>query len=214
MSVRGIARHAGIEGLAVCSNGALLLDLQTGAISREHFLDAAAATDLVRALRERLPGILFAVEHEGFAHEPGFRAWDWDPPPGTRVADATELLEQPATKLILRHGAHDVHDIAALAAELAGEAATVVASGDQAVEVTAAGISKATAVAELCAERGIAQEEVVAFGDYPNDLPLLTWAGLGVAVANAHPSVLDAADEVTLSNHDDGVAVVLERLLA
>jgi len=63
----------------------------------------------------------------------------------------------------------------------------------------------------LAAERGISAEEVVAFGDMPNDLPMLTWAGLGVAVANAHPSVLAAADEVTASNDDDGVAQVLDR---
>jgi hypothetical protein len=47
----------------------------------------------------------------------------------------------------------------------------------------------------------------------PNDVPLLRFAGLGVAVANAHPDVLAAADEVTASNDEDGVALVLERLL-
>jgi len=47
----------------------------------------------------------------------------------------------------------------------------------------------------------------------PNDIELLRWAGLGVAVANAHPSLIEAADEVTASNDDDGVAIVVERLL-
>ena len=74
--------------------------------------------------------------------------------------------------------------------------------------MTAAGVNKATAVAEL----GYPPEQVVAFGDYPNDIPLLTWAGLGVAMANAHPDVLAIADEVTASNDEDGVALVLERL--
>ena len=45
----------------------------------------------------------------------------------------------------------------------------------------------------------------------PNDLPMLQWAGHGVAVGNAHPEVLAIADEVTARNDDDGVAVVLER---
>ena len=57
------------------------------------------------------------------------------------------------------------------------------------------------------------QEQVVAFGDAPNDLPTLRWAGLGIAVANAHPAVLAEADDVAPSNEDDGVAVLLERLL-
>jgi hydroxymethylpyrimidine pyrophosphatase-like HAD family hydrolase len=162
----------------------------------------------VHALRERLPGIRFAVEHESFACEPGFSAWNWTPPADTRVADAVELLAGPATKLILRHAGHETVAIQELARELAGERATVVASGSEAVEVTAAGVNKATAVAEL----GVPPEAVVAFGDYPNDIPMLTWAGLGVAMGNAHPDVIAVADEVTASNDEDGVAVVLERL--
>ena len=54
---------------------------------------------------------------------------------------------------------------------------------------------------------------MIAFGDMPNDLPMLEWAGTSYAVANAHPTVLTAADHVTASNDDDGVAVVVEQLL-
>jgi hydroxymethylpyrimidine pyrophosphatase-like HAD family hydrolase len=86
-------------------------------------------------------------------------------------------------------------------------------SGALLVEISAAGVTKAFALAAHCAERGIRPGEVVAFGDMPNDVPLLRFAGLGVAVANAHPDVLAAADEVTASNDEDGVALVLERLL-
>ena len=66
-------------------------------------------------------------------------------------------------------------------------------------------------LAALAAEHGVEAADVVAFGDMPNDLPMLAWAGHAVAVANAHPEVLAAADEVTGSNDDDGVASVLER---
>jgi len=75
-------------------------------------------------------------------------------------------------------------------------------------------VSKAAALAEVCAELGVGPKEVVAFGDYPNDLPMLEWAGHAVAVANAHPDVLRVADEVTASDADDGVALVLDRLTA
>jgi hydroxymethylpyrimidine pyrophosphatase-like HAD family hydrolase len=153
---------------------------------------------------------LFAVEHFDFAHEPGFSAWNWTPPPGTRVADAVELLADPTTKLILRHAEHDTEAIQDLAREIIGERLTIVASGSEAVEVTAAGVNKATAVAEL----GVPAEDVVAFGDYPNDIPMLMWAGLGVAMGNAHPDVIAIADEVTATNDEDGVALVLERLSA
>jgi Cof subfamily protein (haloacid dehalogenase superfamily) len=212
MSVSDVARDAGITGTAICSNGGLLVDVATGEILKERLLQSEVAIGLVHGLREQVPGIVFAVEHEAFAHEPGFSAWGWEPPAGTRVADAVELLGDPATKLILRHVGHEVEAIAAVARELAGDAATVVASGSEAVEVTAAGVNKAAALAEIAEERGIDAADVVAFGDYPNDAAMLAWAGLGVAVANAHAEVLAVADEVTASNDEDGVALVLERL--
>jgi hydroxymethylpyrimidine pyrophosphatase-like HAD family hydrolase len=79
------------------------------------------------------------------------------------------------------------------------------------VEISAAGVTKASGLAWLCAKEGIAAEQVLAFGDMPNDVPMLTWAGHSVAMANAHPAVREVADEVTLSNDEDGVAVFLSR---
>jgi hydroxymethylpyrimidine pyrophosphatase-like HAD family hydrolase len=81
------------------------------------------------------------------------------------------------------------------------------------MEISASGVSKAVALSRLADELGVPADEVVAFGDMPNDVPMLGWAGHAVAVANAHPDVLAAADEITASNDDDGVAQVIERLL-
>jgi hydroxymethylpyrimidine pyrophosphatase-like HAD family hydrolase len=82
------------------------------------------------------------------------------------------------------------------------------------VEISAKGVTKAFGLERIAAEHGIEAADVVAFGDMPNDLPMFAWAGHVVAVANAHADVLAAADEVTASNDDDGVARVVERLLA
>jgi len=81
------------------------------------------------------------------------------------------------------------------------------------MEISARGVTKGGGLAALCARLGGAQEEVVAFGDMPSDLAMLTWAGTSYAVANAHPSVLEAADHVAPSNDDDGVASVLAELV-
>ena len=59
---------------------------------------------------------------------------------------------------------------------------------------------------------GIGPRDVVAFGDMPNDLPMLEWAGTSYAMANAHASVRDLADHLAPANDDDGVAVVLADL--
>jgi hydroxymethylpyrimidine pyrophosphatase-like HAD family hydrolase len=66
-------------------------------------------------------------------------------------------------------------------------------------------------VAEVARRLEVAAADVVAFGDMPNDLEMLRWAGHGVAMGNAHPALLEIADEVTATNADDGLAVVLER---
>ena len=111
-----------------------------------------------------------------------------------------------------------VTDVASLAELAAALAPHVGITGDLTystnnglIEVVPLGISKATGVAEILRPLGISSEDVVTFGDMPNDIPMLSWAGLGVAMGNAHPEALAAADEVTTTNSDDGVARVLER---
>ena len=76
-------------------------------------------------------------------------------------------------------------------------------------EFTAKGVDKAKALASVLPSLGITQEEVIAFGDGPNDLSMLQYAGIGVAMENAVPQLKDAADEVTLSNNADGIAAAL-----
>jgi hydroxymethylpyrimidine pyrophosphatase-like HAD family hydrolase len=95
---------------------------------------------------------------------------------------------------------------------LGGTAEATHSSSAALVEISAAGITKAAGLAWLCARQGVAAAEVIAFGDMPNDVPMLTWAGRSVAMAHAHPAVRDVADELTLTNDEDGVAVFLERL--
>jgi hydroxymethylpyrimidine pyrophosphatase-like HAD family hydrolase len=68
-------------------------------------------------------------------------------------------------------------------------------------------------VARIAARMRMRPDDVVAFGDMPNDVPVLAWAGTAVAVANAHPDVLAVADLVTASNDEDGVARHLQTLI-
>jgi hydroxymethylpyrimidine pyrophosphatase-like HAD family hydrolase len=104
-------------------------------------------------------------------------------------------------------------DLLPLAHRLAGEAAVVTHSGAPFVEIAASGITKARALADLCADLGIVPGDVIAFGDMPNDLPMLSWAGYRVAVANAHPDILAIAHEITATNNEDGVARSLVRFM-
>jgi len=99
--------------------------------------------------------------------------------------------------------------------EIVGDRAVVSYSGASGLaEISAAGVTKAAALGRWCAAQGIESAEVFAFGDMPNDVPMLRWAGRSFGVANAHPDVLEVVDDVCPSNEQDGVAQVLETLLA
>jgi hydroxymethylpyrimidine pyrophosphatase-like HAD family hydrolase len=218
-----IAARIGVGGIAICANGAVVWDLDAGTMVDVTPLAADLAAGLVRELREAIPGVLFAVELEhGFGREAGWT--DGTGPPRPRLveretpevleADALELVTGPVVKLLVRHPTLPFPEVARRARQAVGEQAVVTWAGTRLLEISAAGVTKAWALERLCARLGVRRQEVLALGDMENDLPMLAWAGHSVAVANAQPDVLDAADEVTASNLDDGVALVLERLAA
>jgi Cof subfamily protein (haloacid dehalogenase superfamily) len=212
-----VAEATGHRGLAVCANGALIYDLHTERVVETFPLGLEAAADVVDSLRRAIAGVSFAVERgESFGHEPGYQT-RYPMPAGVVIAPMDELLAAgPAVKILVRHGSLTADELLASASEALGQTATVTHSNvnDRLLEISAAGVSKASTLARLCEQRGILAAQVVAFGDMPNDLPMLEWAGTSYAVANAHPDVLAAVDHVTASNDEDGVAVVLEELLA
>jgi hydroxymethylpyrimidine pyrophosphatase-like HAD family hydrolase len=109
-------------------------------------------------------------------------------------------------------GAQDYWDAAELAV---GEQVTITwSSTSTMLEMSAIGVTKASTLALVAEGLGVAPADVVAFGDMPNDLPMLAWAGTSYAMANAHPSVLAAVERVAPSNDEDGVASVLTGIFA
>lgn len=210
----GIAEATGHSGVTVCANGALVYDLHREVVIEAFPLAVEVARDVVRLLREAIPGIGFAVENvgSGFGHEPTYRP-RWSSDGSMKVAHIDELLVEPLAKLLARHEQLDSDELLAAARDVVGTeiAELTHSSRDGLLEISAAGISKASTLSAICAERALTGQEAIAFGDMPNDLPMLEWAGHSVAVANAHPDVLAVVDEVTASNDDDGVAAVLER---
>jgi hypothetical protein len=213
--MRALAEATGHRGIAVCSNGAVIWDLHTETAVDEFPLAVTAAREIVARLRAALPEGTWAVQRtHAFAREPG-HVPPWPEPEGTTVAEIEALLAAPAINLMMQHPLLSSDELLGRARELIGDLGELCHSSSThpLLEIQAAGVSKASGLAALCARRGIDSAEVVAFGDMPNDLAMLRWAGRSVAVANAHPAVIDAADEVTLSNDEAGVARVLERLL-
>jgi Cof subfamily protein (haloacid dehalogenase superfamily) len=212
--MRPLAEATGHRGVAICANGGVLWDLHTESVLEDFPINPEIASEVVALLQTRLPGGVWAVERStGFAREPEY--WSrWPVAPETTVGAIEALVSEPSLKLMFRNDRHTADALLEQARTLVGHLAELSHSNsaESLLEIAAAGVSKATALERVCAERGIASEDVIAFGDMPNDLAMLQWAGHAVAVANAHSDVLAIADEVTAANDEAGVARVLERL--
>jgi Cof subfamily protein (haloacid dehalogenase superfamily) len=200
--------------MAVCANGAVLWDVHTESVLEASPLAPAVARQLVALLKGEVPGGAWAVERTGgFGHEPEYVP-RWPVPADTLIDAVEELINEPAVKLMLRHNYLSADVLLERAKAVGGHLAEFSHSStnDTLIEISAMGVSKASGLARLCRRLHIDREDVIAFGDMPNDLPMLAWVGRAVAVANAHPQVIAAADEVTAANDESGVAQVLERL--
>jgi Cof subfamily protein (haloacid dehalogenase superfamily) len=202
------------RGVAICANGAITYDLHTEQVIGTHPIEVGALKTAVEVLSAALPGLGFAVEHgHGLVYSEEYELAYWDAETPQRPVGMVELVARPAVKLLARHPELDADALLAEAAGLVGDVVLPTHSnGRRLIEMSALGVSKASTLAELCEQHGIVADDVVAFGDMPNDLPMLKWAGRGYAVANAHPSVLAAVDFKIASNDEDGVARTIEEL--
>jgi Cof subfamily protein (haloacid dehalogenase superfamily) len=208
--------------IAVCANGAAIYDPARDEILHTASLTPGALARACARLRAAVPGVRFAVERDGgrqMLHDPAYPIGPWEMDHAdVHPAPLAELISVPAVKLLVRaapEGTVDADEFTALVATtLTGIAEATNSSSSGVVEVSAAGVTKAYGLAWVAESLGVAARDVIAFGDMPNDLPMLAWAGRGVAMANGHPAVRAAAHDVTtLSNEDDGVAAYLESML-
>jgi hydroxymethylpyrimidine pyrophosphatase-like HAD family hydrolase len=233
--VHPVAELLGHRGLAVCSNGALIMDLTDESIVDAQFLSPGLARSAVALIQSMLPDAGIAVDRlSGFGHDPGYKS-AYTMPKNVRVAPIDELIgDEPMLKLMFRHADMDTNVLASLIAALGdGGAVTYGAAGPTSgmgasaydadtplslantlIEIQAPGVSKAAALARVCDRFGVDHSSTIAFGDMPNDIEMLTWASHGVAMSNAHIDVKNVANEITASNDEDGVALILERELA
>ncbi len=217
-------QHLGLAGIdLLCSNGAVAYDLDAAeVVFAVEFDPAEAATTLVRYA----PDAGFACEWgiAGYRHTANFER---EHPIGM-VAEVAfdELVSVPTTRLVCRLAGDAVPPSfqPALYGERREMAEAVLAAADLDpgcygvelgysgwIDITAAGVSKGSGVALLAERLGMSAADTAVIGDGTNDLPMFAWAGCSVAMGQAHDDVKGAADEVTASVADDGVAEMLER---
>ena len=205
-------QHVAEQGIAVVSNGAITYDVGRREVLAVHGIDPDPGLALIETIRDQAPGTGFALEClGGFRREPAYD--DLHPaPPGSPVGALPQVWDEPAVKILAQHRTMDPAEFRRRVVAAVGDAATPTWTLDGLMEISATGVTKGGALAEVCAGKGIEAGDVVAFGDMPNDVPMLRWAGTSYAMGNAHPDVIAAADHVAPTNDEDGVAVVLTAL--
>lgn len=210
-----VAASVAGHGTVICLNGAFVYDTSARRVIAEVTMAEPVIRSLVADLRGELPTIKFAVERTGgLAAERDFRDVHEIPADIVLGELIEEVLDDGTGKLLARCPEVADAEVVARIAAVVGDRAVVSDSGAVGLaEIGGPGVTKAATLALWAAERGVRAHDVWAFGDMPNDLPMLAWAGRSFAVANAHPAVRAAADHICGSNQDDGVAAELEHLV-
>lgn len=217
-SMRRYHEEIGLTTPVVAHNGALIYDLQARAALRHTPIPLPIAREVVSFLRTADPGLNITLECEDVWHIDTFgddlrqvvEEYGIEPPHGVGTVDRV-LAEGSAVTKILFTSAHlGEAELAELDRRL-GPDVCAVRTSDLLVEIMAAGVSKAAGVAWVADRLGISAAETLAMGDNYNDVALLEWAGLGIAMGNAPETVRHAADAVTLTHDEAGVAAAIRR---
>lgn len=215
-----VVEGLGFPPLCVCGNGAVIYDSAADRILHTSTLDVESLAWIADLAERVLSGCGLAAERVGrsahdaatpqFVSSPEYEH-AWLNPDDTQVS-RQEVISAPAIKMLIRlRGTPSAEMQSALEPHLAGRADITYSTNNGLIELSAPGITKAAGLSVVAERLGVDPAAILAFGDMPNDVPMLRMAGHGVAMGNAHPEAQAAADEITASNSEDGVARVLER---
>ncbi|MFF8591651.1 HAD family hydrolase [Streptomyces sp. NPDC015220] len=212
---RHILDDLGYRGLAVCGQGAQVYDAGEHRLLTSVTLDRRLAGVALAKIEAETGPLYLAASRDGLDGDvlvgPGYALTG--KLPATPFTDASDLWSAPLNKIYIQHPTLSDDELAEVAHRTAGGFVSVTMAGEGVVELLPLGLSKATGLSLAARRLGAKAVDTLAFGDMPNDIPMFAWASRGVAMANAHQELKAVADEVTASNEEDGIAVVLERLL-
>lgn len=193
----------------VASNGSVIFRYPPQEVVHEEVFDAAPA---VRAILEHHPDALVAAEERSLGGYLVNRPF----PPGELngeqvITPVEEIVGKPVNRVVVRDPESTAEDFLETAAKLGLHGTDYVVGWSAWMDFAPAGVSKASGLQHVCDALGVDPVDVLAIGDGRNDLEMLAWAGRGVAMGQAIEEVRAAADAVTATVNDDGVAVELNR---
>jgi hypothetical protein len=205
-------------GEAICGNGAMLYDLRNREVTEEWLISKEEQIEVAQRMRRVIPSISFAIETHDYYHREKSYIPRWDIGlDNVGVERIEDVAKSPVFKMLARcSGGEFTSDemLEVALVELNG-LVTVTHSNphESLLEISALGISKGTTLAKVAGRLGIEAADCVSFGDNPNDFPMLQWCGRSYAMADGHPDGIKFAKDQAPSHDDDGVAIIIEKLL-
>ena len=214
---RDILRLQDYKGILMSYNGGRIVDAESGKVLFETSMDLQETKQVLRKL-ESLPvtpilddGVQFYVTDKN-----GYKV-DYECKNNnmicSEVGNLADFLTFAPIKILMSVQPEKLQEVQQQIAAFLPESLTVVQTAAFYLEVIPKVINKGQGIRDICKVLNIDPAEVVSFGDAANDIPMLEAAGMGVAMGNAQEAVKEAADMVTLSNNEDGIAAALAQLL-
>ncbi|WP_338671576.1 Cof-type HAD-IIB family hydrolase [Streptomyces sp. SCSIO 30461] len=205
------------RGLAVCGQGAQVYHAGEHRLLTSVTMDRQLAGIAVAKLEAEVGPLALAASRDGLDGKvvlgPGYEFQGYELPV-VAATDPAELWSAPLTKVYVQHPTLGDDELTRMARETVGGLVDVVLAGAGIVELLPLGLTKATGLSLAARRLGVKAAQTISFGDMPNDIPMLAWSGHGVAMANAHDELKAVAQEIAASNDHDGIALVIEKLLA
>jgi len=198
----------GAQVLAVASNGSVTFRYPPVEVRSTVTFDASA---IVRMLMAEVPHAAVAVEEVGVGYRLNRPFPDGEITGEMRLESVEELVAEPVTRVIIRDPHSSEEEFVELAEKLGLSGTNYFIGWTAWLDIAPEGVSKASALADVAEELGVAQADVLAIGDGRNDMEMLRWAGRGVAMGQSPLEVQEAADDVTETVANDGVARELSR---
>jgi Cof subfamily protein (haloacid dehalogenase superfamily) len=215
-SVRPYVLDAGLRDPVVCYQGAVVAEPQSGRFLRHEPIPLDPAREAIAAVEDEGFGLNTYVADELYvaAETAEARRYaEFQRIPIHVVGPLLDWLAEPPTKLVVIGDPGELDVLEARLKDRFSRRLYISKSLPYFLELAAPGVTKGSGLAFVAEKLGFTAEETIAFGDGENDVELLEWAGTAVAVANAHPRALAAADLVAPSVDEEGVAQVIEELL-
>lgn len=214
---RDILRLTEYSGILMSYNGGRIVDAATGSVLFETAMDLPQTKQILRRL-ETLPVTPILDDGRQFyvTDKNGYKvAYECQNNHMicSEVTNLSDFLDFAPVKILMSVEPEILPDVKARIASFLPEELTVVQTAPFYLEIIPSVINKGQGVLDTCGALGIDPSETIAFGDAENDIPMLRAAGIGVAMANATACVKAAADHVTLSNNEDGIAAALAHFL-